>query len=1000
MVRLEVRRLPALLVVAALGYGGAALGQSEAAASEEDEDLEEVVVTGTYIKRTNQANVASPLDTVGLEDIEASGWTDLEDVAETFTFNTSSWGRSGLRSGCCGTARGIEVRGLGSSSTLVLQNGKRVASVSTGANGADLTNIKALMPVIAIDRIETLLDGGAALYGSDAVAGVVNIIPRTDFEGFEMRAGGKQIDGSGQWETQFILGGGNDRVHGIFALGFEHVDHLLNRERPFRLLNNTSGNGTPGSYNLEGRPVGDNGEDVVIDNGFHGAINYSDLWDQGLISSSIRIADPYCRPGIVPDYPGGYGSFTGEKNVTVPGGGQYSQSGDFGFPIGSCRFTYQPHNSITPQEDTALVYSHWNVAITESMDLSLEYSSARRNSWTEFIATFPMTNGKPVVPAHSPFNPYGVDAVWTGRPMGLAYPPVRTRGEGVSERYAMTLTGDFAAFAGADFLASWTYSLSAQWSQDYGDGEAPDTDLRLVQYALDGYGGPNCEIRFDGPGPSAMAGTGNCFYFSPFGANIYRDTFNPDSGYGSVGQVDADGNLVLASAEDTKAVLDYSIQTESKSYSERSLRVLEGVVTGDLFQLPGDGGMVGLALGWQSRHQRRDVFITNFRQGFWQGFLDPSIGGEGGRSVDAFFLETFLPFSDRLDAQIAVRRESYDPGLSSTDPKVGVRWQILEPLTLRASWGTSFRAASIGQVIGTDTDAFVAEIRDPIDPVEFNTGTGTFRTILVSKNPTLEPEESENFNIGMSWTPELPWGDDSHDFQLDLDWYQFQFQNQIRSEDANAVVAADPCGSQVVRDPINFITNPLLGNDPAGNCSGNLGSVLVVNIGFFNAGQTEVKGLDLGARYSFDLGANQITVRSETSYINQYDVQVTADGDVIEGAGWTNDGNPGSPIPEIRSNLFLTWVRDIHSANVTLRYIHSMKDDIFGIRPPVAEIDASTEVDVQYQVLFGEDRQYSATIGAINLFDREPPFHAFEGYVTRVHNPYMRQIYGRLSFSL
>ena len=132
MTKWKGKRVLALGIAVVLtgGYGTASLAQES---EEEAEDIEEMVVTGSYIKRTNQALVASPLDTVGLEDIEASGWTDLEDVAETFTFNTSSWGRSGLRSGCCGTARGIEVRGLGSSSTLVLQNGKRTASVTTGA---------------------------------------------------------------------------------------------------------------------------------------------------------------------------------------------------------------------------------------------------------------------------------------------------------------------------------------------------------------------------------------------------------------------------------------------------------------------------------------------------------------------------------------------------------------------------------------------------------------------------------------------------------------------------------------------------------------------------------------------------------------------------------------------------------------------------------------------------------------------------------------------------
>ena len=165
----------------------------------EGEEIEEIVVTGSYIKGQNQADLASPIDVVDLEDIAANGWSSIEDIAETLTFNTSSSGRTGLLSTCCGSERGIELRSLGSGSTVVLQNGKRVASNGQGSINDDMTNIKALMPVIAIDRMETLLDGAAAIYGSDAVAGVVNILPRKNFEGFEMRAGSKNIEGSGQW---------------------------------------------------------------------------------------------------------------------------------------------------------------------------------------------------------------------------------------------------------------------------------------------------------------------------------------------------------------------------------------------------------------------------------------------------------------------------------------------------------------------------------------------------------------------------------------------------------------------------------------------------------------------------------------------------------------------------------------------------------------------------------------------------------------------------------
>mgnify|MGYP001995715127 CR=1 FL=1 len=194
-------------------------------------EIEEVVVTGSYIKRKNQSDLASPINVLGLEKIQENGWTDIEDISETFTFNTSSVGRSDLAGGCCGTARGIDIRALGVASTLVLQNGKRVASTSS-YEGADYTNIKALMPVIAMDRMETLLDGSAALYGSDAVAGVVNLLPRKDFEGIEARIGGKAIDKSGQHEAQVLVGAQGERVSGIFAVSFEHTDHMLNKDRP------------------------------------------------------------------------------------------------------------------------------------------------------------------------------------------------------------------------------------------------------------------------------------------------------------------------------------------------------------------------------------------------------------------------------------------------------------------------------------------------------------------------------------------------------------------------------------------------------------------------------------------------------------------------------------------------------------------------------------------------------------------------------------------------
>lgn len=997
-------------------------------------EIEEIVVTGSHIKRKNQADLASPIDVVGLEDIAANGWSSIEDIAEILTFNTSSSGRTGLLSTCCGSERGIELRGLGSGSTLVLQNGKRVASNGQGSINDDMTNIKALMPVIAIDRVETLLDGAAAIYGSDAVAGVVNIIPRKNFEGFEMRAGSKNIEGSGHWEFQMIAGVQNDRVRGMAAIGFTHQDPLRNHERAFRLINNTSGNGSPGTYRLHERPLADDGVSDLVVNNSERVINYTQLWDQatdtsdlgadGRIASgpfagqapvtSLRVADPHCIPGIVEDFPGGRvmewnadGSSpptTGDLGAVVPGGGQFTPAfGGAPWGVGSCRYSFQPSNSITPEDDILVAYTNWGLDIAPGQDIELEYSMRWTEQAAEYTPSVPMTNGKPVVPASNPLNPFNQDVPWTGRPLGNAYrySPVDARQEDdfQSHRFAVTYNLDFGQYLEGEMASTWGASVSGQYSWDRISERDRDTHLLRLQYALQGYGGTNCDVRFDGPGPGTAAGTGNCYYWSPFAADIYLDTFDSNSGHASAFRVDSDGNVVKATAAETYDVIEWFI-ADSESFNERELYVVEGIAAGDIFALP--GGNAALAVGFQHRRDEFERFDTAFQESLNQGFLPPQRGGEGRRSVDAVFAELSMPLHDTLDVQFAVRREEYSQGLESTDPKVGIKWSPTDWLSLRGSYSTSFKAPSLRFAVGTDSEGWVEEIRDPLDPVEFYNNTGTFRTILVGKNPDLDPEESENFNFGASLLPELPWGDGNHSLQLDFDYFTFDFENRFQIKPSSQVVTADPCGPMVVRDTVNLIPDPLLENDPTGNCgSGPVGNVLIVKQSYQNSGGVKISGADFKAKYSFDIGETNVTIRSQTSMMLEYDIRNTPTSAVMDGVGWTNDGNAGSPVPKIRSNMFLNVNRGNHSLNTTVRYISKMKDDVFGDRSTtVPDIDAHTEVDLQYQYTFGDAEQYNIALGAVNLFDKEPPFHRFEGYVLRVHNPFMRQLYARVKISL
>lgn len=955
---------------------------------EEIEEIEEVIVTGSYIRRKNQADLASPINTVTLEDMQANGWSNLEDVIETFTFSPSNFGRESLINGAgsAGIVRAIDLRGLGVSSTLTLLNGKRTASTAEDAGGASFVNIKRLVPMIAISQIETVLDGSAALYGSDAIAGVVNMKTRTDFEGFEVRIGAKQIEDSGQNEAQFIVGAGNDDIHGMFALSFEQVDLLQNRDRPFTLRNNTSGSGSPGTYVLSGRPTAPGGGDVIIDNGTNGPINYSNLWDTAAAggATSLQIADPFCLPDLVPAI------------GPVPGGGQFA--GDI-FPLGTCRSSYQPDNLLTPEEKTWMAYSHWDWRLNEHANVLIEFSMYRSHYTETNIASFPMTNGRPIVPTNNPFNQLGTDLSWQGRPLGLAYPAKERQGDENGSRLALTLEGSFEQFFSDGLLSNWTYNVSAQYSGAYAAKGGQDADLRRVQDALNGFGGSNCEVRFDGPAASAVAGQGNCFYLSPFGANIYRSTFDPTSGFGSVGQLDANGDLVLANAAATNDVIGFNASgTETKDISERRLWVFEGIVSGDLFELP--GGNAGMAVGYQRRKEIRELEFSNFASSLSQGFGGPRFGGKGARTVDAYFVEFAFPILDSVEIQLAGRHEDYGD-VDSTDPKIGITWRATESFSLRASAGTSFRAPSLANVIGDDRQSRVNEVRDTINAAEQD--SGTFKTVIQSKNPLLEPEESTNFNLGVSWSPEVPWGGGNHYFQFDVDYFDFEFENKVTAENANALVAADPCSRQIQRDTLVPLSNPVLANQGATPCPANVGAILVVNTGFFNSGRTETSGLDISTSYAFDIGAHQFDIRTESTYLLAYDLQATDDGATIDGLGFRNQGNAGVAAPELRANLMLGWSMNRHSSNVTVRYVDGLEDDSFGVREngrgAYGTVDSHTEVDVQYRYTFGKDSNFDITVGAVNVFDEEPPSAFFTGYEESLHNPLMRQLYVRMGAS-
>ena len=225
-----------------------------------DDAIEEIVVTGSYIRRESQLDSPSPLIAIDYEQIRDLGVNELSDVIERMTINTGSQNNPDAftQNFSTGTTN-INLRGLGVDSTLVMLNSRRqVHSAAVTNRGKHFVDTSALPPMIAFDRIETLKDGATALYGSDAVAGVVNFITRSDFEGFDLQLDLQTIDGHPQEDRQLsaLYGAGNDRTH--FLAAFSALDRKplsTADKRLSTIADDLSAVGSPGTY-LVPHPAG------------------------------------------------------------------------------------------------------------------------------------------------------------------------------------------------------------------------------------------------------------------------------------------------------------------------------------------------------------------------------------------------------------------------------------------------------------------------------------------------------------------------------------------------------------------------------------------------------------------------------------------------------------------------------------------------------------------------------------------------------------------------
>lgn len=874
--RSKPRGLALSLMVAAVAAANSGLVQAQTGQGAGNK-LEEVVVTGSFIKRKSQSDYASPLSTVGREDLDAMGAMSLSDIVNTLPENNGAqvYSDSFEQARSAGTTN-INLRGLGVTSTLVLLNGRRqTMTPAVTENGDQFVDLNTLVPMIAVERVEVLKDGASSLYGSDAVAGVVNFITRSDFDGFEYQLGYQDNQASSdELNVGAIFGAHGARSQVMVAMNHLERSALPNSEmRDDYAAKQDSWSG----YSMPSKVLAFDGPP----------------------GPPIRLIDPMCLDGSA------YTTFPGLVR-RKPDGENPSD--------GSCQLNYGYFGDIIAQAQQTQIFGQGSFELDDSTSLFSEIGYARSETTIHSTPSQPQL-AEVRVPAHHPDaialagdDPFAGSAsnsgVWFGRPLGAGSPANQDDKLYQGFRAQLGARGDVGAW---NWEAAWTYSRN----------EATNSRLDIItenlQRALNGQGGPD----------------GDQYYHW----------------------------LYSAQDQNTPEMYQY-IFGEFGYTAEANQSVFDAHIAGDLFEIA--GRPAGAAFGVQ---YRKDGLSYDFNERSEELAFNFFGGGEdfsGSQQVYAAFAEFALPLADTLELQAAVRYEDFDTA-DTTNPKLAVLWTPTEEVSLRASWGTSFRIATVFQ----QQSEFITPqtANDPLAGGE----EVTFISLLTGDpDQPLEPQEADAYNLGITWSP--------GDLTASVDYWRFDYQDFITPESPAALLNADPANPQIERGPD--------------------GNAVKITTYYRNAGSVETDGIDFSLAYLADLGSlGTLRPSIQGTYILSYDLDDPILGR-IDGLGNVNDENFGDSNVELRANLGLQWMLGRHSAHGYLRYIGEYEND----NDDNAELDNWARLDLQYAYrldgLFGGTENTTFTVGMLNaLNEAAPQVRNSIGYDATVHDPRGRMIY-------
>lgn len=902
------------------------------AASEGEQQLQEVIVTGSYIPRTD-TETPSPLRVISSQDIQASGLTTVADVVRSLTADNSGTLPNTFSGAFAIGASGVSLRGLSVNSTLVLIDGLRVAAYPLPDDGIrDFVDLNSIQ-IGTIDHIEVLQDGASATYGADAIGGVINIILKKSFQGLEVNAaiGNSQHGGGFEKHLDWIAGTGD--------LATDHYNFYVSAE--YQSDNAISVGQRPYPYNdFNYAPFG--GVDLRPQPGLNSGSIYGSVAPATLgTPGDVLTGTPVPIPGSVTvDNPTGIAQPT-QPLRPCPASAPQTTDGT-------------PSANVFCDQNTA--WYDYHQPPTERVGLTARFTTQLNEATRAYLQGQYYQNesnlffGGPTQIQSTTPNPTTTIALPALIPApGFAGTPCP--GTVPSGNCVLNPNDPFAAMGEAALI---NYAFGPLGPVDY---RIKNHNLRLVGDISGTWAGWN----YDG----AFVIHHEWLDYQAHGLLNYQQLVY-DVTNGTY-------NFINPSAN-SQAVLN-KLAPPLENFDTSDMDTVVGRVNRPLLSLP--GGPLQMALGLEWRYEAE--YDPNFNSCACVQALGSS-QAIGQRNITSANAELDAPLLSSLEVNVAGRFDHYSDFGNAFDPKVGLKFKPLDAIALRATYSRGFRAPSFAESGASEVESFVNYGACPGSNLCTAHGADGYISSytlgeLTTANPKIEPERSWSYTLGAVLAP-LP------AFTATFDYYYIKKTNLIGPPNQGNAMSqyADsytlPPGFSAQYDSL----------DPAAPMAPP--RIVSIIAGYTNAAQEYTDGFDVDLRAKLSLGAfgNFASDLSVTKILSFVFTQ--AGSTPVQYAGFQSPYNlsSGAGTPQWRANWLNTWSDGPLLVGVNVHYVSGYKefgDDILplyscitadfgqGFTPPGCRVGSFTDIDLtaSYQLT----DHFSVSGAILNVADIPPP---------------------------